>query len=154
MYKMEARITKEVINNEAYYTLVWTPLKPADKYKIVREVPAVSGIFELYRMDEEKHLNLLTATHAWYGGLRSNIREAIDPSNKTDPELKKLLEDEEENLYFRYSCCDSFKDMLDVIWFLHSSYFDEDIRVEHSNRYEEFFLDEKSPDKIFWAEDE
>ncbi len=152
MYEMEAKISKELFKDEAYYTLVWSALQEADKYKINRIVPAVSGIFELYRMDEEKHLNLLTATHAWYGGLRSNIREAIDPINKTDPKLKKLLEDEEENLYFRYSCCDSFKDIQDIIWLLHSSYFFEDIRVEHSHRYEALFLNEKSPDKVFWVE--
>ncbi len=151
---MEAKITKRIFDDEAYYQLVWSPLAQADKYTIGRVVPAVSGIFELYRMDDEKHLNLLTSTHAWYGGLRSNIREAIDPMNKTDPEIKKLLEEEEEHLYYRYSCCDSFKDMLDVVWFLHSSYFPDDIRVEHSNRYENFFLDEKSPDKVFWLENE
>ncbi len=154
MYEMEAKITKRIFNEEAYYTLIWSALAQADKYKINRVVPAVSGVFELYRMDKEKHLNLLTATQAWYGGLRSNIREAIDPINKTDPDLKKLLEDEEENLYYRYSTCDSFKDMLDVVWFLHSSYFPEDIRVDHSHRYKNFFLKEKSPDKVFWLENE
>ncbi len=154
MYEMDAKITKKLLNNEAYYTLIWSPLTQADKYKINRAVPAVSGIFELYRMDDEKHLNLLTCTHAWYGGLRSNIREAIDPMTKTDPDLRQLLEDEEENLYFRYSQSDSFKDMLDVVWFLHSTYFPDDIRVDHSERYKNFFLKEKSPDKVFWLERE
>ncbi len=155
MFEINPKITKEIYKNEAYYTVAWSPLTKADKYEITRSLPSVSGIYELYRMDDEKHLNLLISTHAWYGGLRSNIREAIDPMTKTDPELRKILEDEEENLYYRYSCCDSFKDMQDVIWFLHSSYYpdDKDLKIDHSHRYENFFLDEETPDKIFWFEE-
>lgn len=152
MFDMNPTIQKKMFKGEPHYILTWSQLIKADKYKINNAVPAVSGVYELYKMDTEKKLNLLTVTHAWYGGLRSNIREAIDPINKTDPEIKKILEDDKTEIYYRYSCCDSFPDILDVVWFLHSSYFQKDVCVESSNRYTNFFLSEKAPDKVFWLE--
>ncbi|MEL3913664.1 hypothetical protein [Treponema pedis] len=152
MFDMKPIIIKNMFKGQPHYILTWSPLTKADKYKINSAVPAVSGVYELYKMDKEKKLNLLSVTHAWYGGLRSNIREAIDPYTKTDPELIKMLEDDDIEIYYRYSCSDSFGDLLDVVWFLHSTYFPNDIRVESSNRYENFFLSERAPDNVYWLE--
>ena len=103
MFDMEPVIIKKIFKNQPHYILTWSPLKKADKYQINRAVPAMSGVYELYKMDKEKHLNLLSVTHAWYGGLRSNIREAIDPDTKTDPERRKILEDDDIELYFTFN---------------------------------------------------
>lgn len=150
MFELNPSIEKKMFKGEPHYLLTWSPLTVADKYKISRSVPSVSGIYELYKMDKEKKLNLLSITHAWYGGLRSNIREAIDPFASSNASRRKELEN--AVLYYRYSCCDSFKDMLDVVWFLHNEYFHDDVRVESSNRYENFYLTEQSSDKLFWME--
>ena len=152
MFEMKPVITRQTFKGEIHYILTWSPLTKADKYKINSGVPAVSGVYELYKMDKEKRLNLLSVTHAWYGGLRSNIREAIDPYTKTDPVLKNILQDDDIQIYYRYSCSDCFGDLLDIVWFLHSAYFPDDVRVESSNRYENFFLNEKAPDKVYWLE--
>lgn len=152
MFEMKPVIVKQIFKGVPHYILTWSPLTKADKYRINGAVPAVSGVYELYKMDERKRLNILSVTHAWYGGLRSNIREAIDPYTKTDPEIRKLLEGEDIKLYYRYSCSDSFGDLLDVVWFLHSAYFPEDIRVESSKRYKNFFLTERAPDKVYWLD--
>ncbi len=152
MFEMNPVIVKQVLKGEPHYVLTWSPLTKADKYNINRAVPAVSGVYELYYMDKGKRLNLLSVTHAWYGGLRSNIREAIDPYTKTDPKLKAFLSADNSEIYYRYSCSDSFGDLLDVVWFLHSGYFPADVRVESSNRYENFFVTERAPDKVYWLE--
>ncbi|ULQ59191.1 hypothetical protein K7I13_11900 [Brucepastera parasyntrophica] len=150
MYKTEPTITVKIKNTEAFYTLNWSALKKADKYEITLQVPSVSGIYELYRMDETKKLNLLAVTHAWYGGLRSQLRAAIDPEATNDESKKELLEDAE--LYYRYSASNSFPDMLDVVWFLHSTYFPDDVRVENSGRYTRIYLIEKAPDRVYWLD--
>ena len=80
MFDLAPGISGKVKKNEIYYTLVWSALKKADKYEITLKVPSVSGLYELYRMDKEKKLNLLAVTHAWYGGLRSQLRAAVDPA--------------------------------------------------------------------------
>ncbi len=151
MQNLTPGITGRRNGAQMYYTLVWSPLKKADKYEVTLKVPSVAGLFELYRMDKEKKLNLLAVTHAWYGGLRSQIRAAIDPDATNDPVKKAELEDAE--LYYRYSPSDSLDDILDVVWFLHTTYFPDDVRVEHSGRFERIYLDEKAPDRVYWLQD-
>lgn len=152
MLELKPVILKEVDKKlSAYYTLTWTALTRADKYRITTAVPAVAGLYELYYMDTSKRLNLLAVTHAWYGGLRSNLRQAVDPYHTHDLSVRALLE--EAPLFYRYSCSDSFGDLLDVVWFLHTGYFPHDVRVDHSQRYKKIFLTEQAPDKIYWLDD-
>ncbi len=148
MFEMKAGLTSRVKLPEAWFTLIWSPLKKADKYEVTLKVPSVAGLYEIYRMDSEKKLNLLSVTHAWYGGLRSQIRAAIDPEATNDPVRKAELEDAE--LYYRYAPCESFQDIIDAVWYLHSIYFPDDIRVEHSGRYSRIYLNEKAPDRLYW----
>lgn len=150
MFDLKPGITRTVKKGEAYYTLVWSPLTKADKYEITMRVPSVAGLFELYKMDKDKKLNLLAVTHAWYGGLRSQLRAAVDPDATSDPVKKAELED--ADLYYRYAVSDSLPDILDVVWFLHSTYFPADVRVEHSGRYTRVYLDEKAPDRVYWLD--
>lgn len=150
MLEINPLIEKRIFKGEPHYILNWSPLTLADKYKITRSVPSVSGVYEIYKMDGQKKLNLLSITHAWYGGLRSNIRAVIDPLETSNFARKK--EPENAVIYYRYSCCDSFKDILDVVWFLHNEYFAGDVRVENSGRYNNFYLTEKTSDKVSWTE--
>lgn len=150
MFDIKPILTKALEEGNAYYTLGWSALTRVDKYFIQRSYPAVSGIFELYRMDDEKKLNLLVVTHAWYGGLRSNVRAAIDPDASQNPLRREQLTDAE--LYCRYSCSDSFGDLQDVVWFLHTVYFPNDVRVSNSGRYTNVFLHETAPDQVRWQE--
>jgi hypothetical protein len=150
MTEMVPGVSRVVKKDEAYYTLVWSPLKKADKYEITLKVPSVAGLYELYKMDKQKKLNLLSVTHAWYGGLRSQLRAAVDPDATNDPVRKAELEDTE--LYYRYAPSGSLEDILDVVWFLHSTYFPDDVRVEDSGRYTRIYLNEKAPDRVYWLD--
>jgi hypothetical protein len=150
MQELTPGVTRRIKDGEAYYTVVWSALKKADKYEINLKVPAVAGLYELYRMDEQKKLNLLAVTHAWYGGLRSQLREAVDLDKATDPLRRAQIENAE--LYYRYAPANSLPDILDVVWFLHTTYFPNDVRVEPSGRYPRIYLSEQSPDKLFWQQ--
>ena len=143
-------LKKEGVKQDVYYTLTWTAITCADKYRITAAVPAIAGMYELYYMDKNKRLNLLAITHAWYGGLRSNLRQAVDPDYSPNLSLRVLPED--ARLYYRYSCSNSFGDLLDAVWFLHTVYFHDDVRVRHSQRYRKIFLQEQAPDKIYWLD--
>ncbi len=151
MFNVKPVLTKEEDEkNAVYYHLSWSALTFADKYRISTSVPAVAGLYELYYMDTHKRLNMLAITDTWYGGLRSRIRKAIDPYAMHNPEYRELLEN--APIYYRYSCSDSFGDLLDAVWFLHSMYFPDDVRVEHSQRYKKIFLKETAPDRVYWLE--
>ena len=42
--------------------------------------------------------------------------------------------------------------LLDVVWFLHNAYFPGDVRVENSGRYDNIYLNERAPDRLYWMD--
>jgi hypothetical protein len=145
---MEAAVHKEVEAGNAYFTVSWSALTKVDRYQIIRSVPAVAGIFELYYMDDRQGLNLFQLGNAWYGGLRSWIRSATDPSLATQPGQRRILTD--FDCYYRYTACNSYRDIVDVLFFLGETYFPKRRGRKHSGRYENILINEITPDKLRW----
>ena len=110
----------------------------------------MGGVYELYWMDERKHLRLYCVGNANIGGLRSEIRRRIDPELTDDTALAKILDD--NDLYYRYSIMDYADDMADVVWFFRATYFPENPGVSHSGRYKRIFMKENAPDRVHWVE--
>ena len=139
-------VTKQIRGNDVYFTLRWSPLQKVDKYAIINTVPAEAGIFELYYLDDKKKLVMMRVARVWYGGLRSRLRSVTDPDLNDDERHKKILLERE--CYFRYTIIGTFGDMQDLLFFFASRYTPKHITVEHSGRYEEIYVEEKSPNKI------
>jgi hypothetical protein len=148
MRPMEPLLDKEVDAGNAYFTLRWSPILKADRHEIVRGVPAVAGLFELYYMDKSGGLNLFLLGNAWYGGLRSWIRGATDPSVEIDPGRRKILN--AYPCYYRYSMSNSHRDIQDVLFFLGETYFAAKNPHQPSGRYENVFVNEVTPQKLLW----
>jgi hypothetical protein len=146
MFKEESHITKEVDETKVYYTIFWSEIKKADKYDIIRSVPAVAGIYELYYMDGKKKLNLFFVSKCWYGGLRHHIRMATDEEMEKDEKRRKIVAD--HDCYYRYAVHQNLTDMADLIFFFARTYFPHSNATPHSGRYEEIFVKEISPNKI------
>ena len=146
---MDYGITTLEKNGEIAYFVNWSPLAKADRWEINAKVPAVAGIFEIYWMDETKHLRLFQVGQTHYGGLRSELRRITDPELCNNEKIKKILEEKE--VWYRYCPSNSTANMKDVIWFFMSSYFPENPPVEHSGRYKKIFLTESAPDKLIWV---
>jgi hypothetical protein len=111
-------ISLEAEGSSAYYTLRWSPFAKADKYEIVRSVPAIGGIAELYYMDRQGKLNLFCLQRSWYGGLRAVLRERCDPVLEKDPWRLSILVKWRERIYYRWTNSESAADMADVMYFL------------------------------------
>jgi len=142
-------ITCKEKGKDAHYFVKWSPLSKADRWTINAKVPAVAGVFEIYWMDDHEHLRMLWVGRTHYGGLRSELRRLTDPELNEDPESKKKLEEEE--IWFRYTPCNSAAMMADVLWFFRKTYFPEKPGVEHSGRYEKLYMNESEPDKLIWV---
>jgi hypothetical protein len=77
----EPIIKKQVDDTGAgCFTVYWSPLQKVNKYTILKKVPEMAGIFELYYQDEKKKLNRFYVTRVWIGGLRSRLRAICDPT--------------------------------------------------------------------------
>lgn len=143
---MEARVAKRVRGNTVYFTVQWSPLVKADKYKIITSVPSMGGVYELYYRDDRKRLVLFERSRAWYGGLRSRLRKSVDPELQPDANLRRILEEYE--LYYRYSLLESQDDMIDIIYFFERVRRTQSSPPQHSGRFETVYLKELSDDKI------
>jgi len=148
MGAMEARLSKEVDEGNAYFTLAWSPILKADRHQIIGSVPAVAGLFELYYQDKSGGLNLFHLGNAWYGGLRSWIRGATDPTVETDPARRKILNT--YDCYYRYCMSNSHPDIQDVLFFLGDTYNRANNPHQPSGRYQNIFVNEVNPQKLLW----
>lgn len=146
---MEYGITAREKGQDVYYTVNWSPLAKADRWEINSKVPAVAGVYEIYWMDDHKHLRMLTVGQTRCGGLRSELRRLTDPELVNGEKVKKILEDEE--IWYRYAPSHSAVVMEDVVWYFMSSYFPENPGVEHSGRYRKISIRESEPDKLIWV---
>jgi hypothetical protein len=146
---MDYTIRSQAKNRDIHFFVKWSPLSLADRWSINAKVPSVAGVYEIYWMDDHKHLRLLSVGNTFYGGLRTELRRLTDPELNPDETAKKILEDEE--IWFRYAATNSVDDMKDVVWFFKKTYFPENPGVEHSGRYEKIFMNESAPDKLIWV---
>lgn len=131
---------------DAYYTVYWSRIAKADKYRINGSVPAFSGIYEIYYMDDRGKLNYLSVAKTWYGGLRYALRTRTDPELEEDEGRKKILD--EHDCYYRYSAVSSTLDMDDLLFFFEQVHFPGRSRQVHSGRYRRIHVRELSDDKI------
>ncbi len=143
---MEPKVTKLVEAPDVYYTVFWSRLQKADRYEIIKKVPSVSGIFELYYQDEHKQLNLFHIAKAWYGGLRARLRKETDPELEEDKTKKEILE--KNDCFYRYTVISSYADMSDILFFFAATYRPHMHKVVASGRYENIYVNEVSEDKI------
>jgi hypothetical protein len=143
---MNTIILKKIKDNDAYYEVIWSKLKKAEKYDINASVPAESGIFELFYMDDKKRLNLMYISRVWFGGLRSTIRKLTDPDLEIDLKWKSILS--KYDCYYRYSVSASNKDMEDVLFYFSEVLFPKLNKCSDSDRYEDIYLKEESPENF------
>jgi hypothetical protein len=140
-------ITREDAGRTAYYTLRWSPFAKADKYDIVRSVPAIGGIAEIYYRDREGKLNLFCLQRSWYGGLRAVLRERCDPSIEKDAWRLSVLVKWRDRIYYRWTNSESFADMADVMFFLAESSL-AGAGGEPSGRFDRIFVKEIDSGKL------
>jgi hypothetical protein len=147
MAAVEPIATKKIRNDSAYYTVSWSTLEKAERHRISQTVPAVSGIYEIYYVDERERFHLFEVSQAWYGGLRGQIREKTDPELESDLRKREILN--EKDCYYRFTKVNSVDDILDILFFLFETYFPKINRMQSSGRYEQIYLNEISRDKFF-----
>jgi hypothetical protein len=143
-------ITTQTKGKNVYYFVRWSPLSPANRWIINARVPSVAGIYEIYWMDDHKHLRMLSVGDTHYGGLRTELRRLTDPELSATRRIRSILEN--SDIWFRYAPSNSAAAMSDVVWFFRRTYFPEEPGVSHSGRYEKIFLRESEPDKLIWVE--
>lgn len=143
---VEPHLEKHVEHGDMYYTLYWSLLRKAEKYDIIRHVPSIAGLYELYYMDEHNRIHLMCLARVWYGGLRNRLRADTDPTIVMDPKYREILET--YDVYYRYTATESMSDMVDVLHFFSKTYHPYQTAPDDSGRYRYIYLEEIAPDKL------
>ena len=138
-------LTKRTDSGDAYYTVRWSPLEKVEKYRIIKSVPAMAGIFELYFEDNYRKLIRFYVSKVWLGGLRSELRKLTDIELNEDAKWRDALS---RTCYYRYVLSESFTDLSDVLFYFSEKYFPGEHRAEDSGRYDQIFVEEIEPNKI------
>jgi hypothetical protein len=97
-------------------------------------------------MDEKKKLNLFHAGKSWYGGLRNEIRQHMDPELTRDGKRRAILEEHE--CWYRWSLVSNIEDMADLLFFFAQTYLPGTPSVHPSGRYAHVFVKEVDADRI------
>lgn len=139
-------ISKIINDRTAYFTVRWSALRKAERFDIVRHVPPMAGVFELYFVDRYKKLNLFYVSKSWHGGLRSALRILVDAELDPNPARRDIFEN--RVVYYRYSLSDSSADLDDVLFFYMATYFPKKNPVKPSPRFDLIYLNEESSDRI------
>jgi hypothetical protein len=142
---VDYKIGREEAGGNVYYTVRWSPFAKADKYEITRSVPAIGGIAEIYYKDREGKLNLFCLQRSWYGGLRAVLRERCDDTIEKDPWRLSILVKWRDRIYYRWTNCESFADMADLMFYLTNGI---GTGLKSSERYERIFVKEIDADKL------
>lgn len=123
----EYQITEKDLGAGYLYTVPWSPYGLMDRIVIHNRVPAESGIYQIW-VKEGSGVSLLTTETAFYGGLRSSLREIIDEMAPAGKSLRDRIGEREA--WFRYAISPSRR-LLRVV----KSWYEGD-RIEGIDIYE------------------
>jgi hypothetical protein len=111
-------VVKIVRRDIAYFRITWSPLLPVSRWDINGAVPSMSGIWELYFLENSRVPRILKMGRAWYGGLRNEIRTESDPDLPQNAPHRELLAT--GDCYYRYTLCADPGDLTDTYALLRS----------------------------------
>jgi len=129
-------ILREELSDAVLYTIHWSPWGLMDRWVINRLVPSEAGMFQLWSL-KGRNLLLLATEPAYFGGLRSNLREIIDNLAPAGERMRKRIKDQE--CWFRFSIS-SVRKYLEESWFSPKTYDNEEreIRVREVEEFKKF----------------
>jgi hypothetical protein len=137
-------IYRQVRRDRAYFTITWSVMEGVDRHRINAAVPAMSGIWELYHLENSRVPRMLKMGAAWLGGLRHTLRLEADPGYAGNRDIRDLLES--GDCYYRYTLCDNRADLTDVYVVLASLRNRDPGGIVASGRYTEVRI--REPDEM------
>ena len=138
---------KIIIDKDVFYSIEWSKIYEYDKYR-ARGIPELPGIIcLLYKTPGDSVMPLLFYG-CWRDGLRVGLRNTMDLSLSSIPEITKQI-DKIKKIAFKYAIVDTTsKDMKDILYWLIKEYHPKYNNFEDfadSKRYKDVYLKETFP---------
>lgn len=106
---LEYKIIRSERRKVIYYDMHWSPYFRLEKHNVIRKIPSEGGIYQIFKPDVRRNLDLKVTAIAYYGGLRNTLRELLDPISPTQYPYKKMVAD--ESCYVRFLVSSSMNDL-------------------------------------------
>jgi len=120
-------IHREELSYALNYTIHWSPWGLMDRWVINRLVPSEAGIFQLWTL-ERRSLLPLTTEPAYFGGLRSRLREITDNLAPAGERMRETIDGRE--CWFRFSIASARKYLEDLMsWFSRGIHEDRELEI-------------------------
>ena len=133
---------KRVNDCNVYYTIMWSPVFPYDKYHATRILPELAGVICLMEKNSVGVPKCLLFYSCWRDGLRMGIKNLFDPIFSKIPDIREMLIG--RNLLYKYTVIDTTPvDMKDIMYWLILSYrpeFNNYKGFKESGRYEKIYV--------------
>lgn len=133
---------KEIINNNVYYTVEWSPWYYYDRH-FVMGIPSMAGIICLIEKVPEKLPECLIFYSCWRNGLRIGLRNLMDPTMTKFPDIARKNPD---TIIFKFAIVDSgLLDMQDIMYWLIKEYnpiYNNNDVFEDSKRFKEIYINQ------------
>jgi len=131
-------IGREELPDAVLYTINWSAWGLMDRWVINRLVPSEAGMFQLWSV-KGRNLLLLVTELAYFGGLRSSLREITDNLAPAGERMRKIIRGRE--CWFRFSISPVRK-YLEESWFSLKTYDSKlrEIRVREAEEFKKFPL--------------
>jgi hypothetical protein len=135
---------KRILQNNAYYSIMWSPLYPYDRHAAARVLPELSGIICLMEDVPGGEPQYLMFYGCWRVGVRYGLKILFDPDFSKYPEIRDSIK--ERKLLYKYTIVDSNPvDMKDIMYLLIRNYspeFNDFMSFRDSDRYENIYIRE------------
>jgi hypothetical protein len=140
---------KRVIQNNAYYSVMWSRVYSYDRHSASRILPELAGIICLMENMPLGEPQYLIFYGCWRVGLRYGLGNLFDPQFSKLPQIRDSIKD--RRLAYKYTIVDSnFNDMRDIMYLLIRNYIPEfnDLKgFSDSGRYDNIYIREMTMKK-------
>ncbi len=135
---------KSVLNDDVFYTLMWSRIIPYDKYTAARILPEMAGILCLMENVPNGDPAYLMFYGCWREGLRMGLKNLMSPIIQKSRNIAQQFDN--RKLLYKYTIVDSsLQDMQDVMYWLIQNYnpeFNQILDFGDSKRYQNIYVKE------------
>ncbi|MFH0974464.1 MAG: hypothetical protein V1874_01630 [Spirochaetota bacterium] len=134
---------KKIFEDDVFYSINWSRPNQCDRHTVMG-IPSVAGIVALFQKRNDI-IEYLLFYACWKSGVRSGVRDLLDPTFSQFRELITLSEN--KDLMFNFTVVDtSPQDMQDIMYWLIKEYSPKLNNIKDfldSERYKNIYLLEK-----------
>jgi hypothetical protein len=140
----EESYTKEIYDNNAYYTIRWSKYQVCNKFEVTKKAPNRAGIFVLFYLNKAHKLQPFYLGYAWTSSIKFDIKFYIVEDANRHADIAKIIDD--KKCYYKFVIVEKYNDLVDMYDLLKALYSQKEVKYikeideKTSGLYNEVFV--------------